>query len=74
MQLPPLDFTDVSMLAAIATIILLITAELASSRYGSINLTVNIKKLENLAFTTGLVFLAALTIKIFGIVVGNQVL
>lgn len=70
MQLPPLDFTDVSVLFAIGAIVLLLTAELASSQYGLTNLTVNKKKLKNAAFATGVLFLATIAIKIVGIIVG----
>jgi hypothetical protein len=51
MQLPPLTFSDLSLLLVVGAIILLITAELASPHYGLTNLTINKKKLRNAALT-----------------------
>jgi hypothetical protein len=66
MQLPPLTFSDLSLLLAVGAIILLITAELASPYYGLTNLTINKKKLQNAALTMGLLFLLPVAIRIIG--------
>lgn len=68
MLLPPLTFSDADLLFALGAIILLITAELASSYYGLTNLTINKKKLRNAAFVTGAIFLVTVAFRIFGIV------
>ena len=56
------------MLLAIGAIVLLITAELTSPKYGLTNLTVNKKKLKNAALTVGMLFLATVVVKILEIV------
>jgi hypothetical protein len=71
MQLPPLTFTDLSLLLAVGAIILLITAELESPYYGLTNLTINKKKLRNAALTIGLLFLLTVAIKIINIIAGS---
>lgn len=68
MQLPPLTFTDVSLLFALGAIILFITAELTSPYYGITNLTVNKKKLRRVALTSMVLFLITVAIRIIGIV------
>ena len=70
MQLPPLTFSDLSLLLAVGAIVLLITAELSSSSYGLTNLTINKKKLRNAAFVTGALFLITVGIRIIGIIIG----
>lgn len=57
MQLPPLLFSDLTLLFAVASIILLITTELSSSYYGQLNLIVNRKKLKICAYISSGVFL-----------------
>ena len=68
MQLPPLTFTDTSLLLMIGAIMLLITAELASPHYGHTNLTINKKKLENAAIASGTLFLITVAIRIINII------
>lgn len=68
MQLPPLTFSDTSLLLTIGAIILLITAELASPYHGQTNLTINKKKLKNAAFATGILFLVTVAIKAITII------
>ena len=68
MQLPPLTFSDLSLLLAVGAISLLISAILASSQYGLTNLTINKKKLKNAALTTGLLFLITIVIRIISII------
>jgi hypothetical protein len=68
MQLPPLTFSDLSLLLAVGAIILLITSELASSSYGLTNLTINKKKLRTAALTIGTLFLITVAIRIIGMI------
>jgi hypothetical protein len=68
MQLPLLTFSDLSLLLAVNAIILLITSELASPKYGLTNLAINEKKLRNAALTVSLLFLLTLAIIIFNII------
>jgi hypothetical protein len=68
MQLPPLTFSDLSLLLAVGAIILLITAELASPSYGLTNLMINKKKLRMAALTIGILFLITVGIKIIGMI------
>ena len=70
MQLPPLTFTDASLLLAIGSIILLITAEFSSPDYGLTNLTINRRKLKNAAIATGTLFLVTVSIQLIGIIIG----
>ena len=67
-QIPPLTFSDLSLLLAVGAIILLITAELASPYYGLTNLTINKKKLRTAALTTGILFLITVAIRIIGMI------
>jgi hypothetical protein len=69
MQLPPLAFSDMSLLLAIGAIILLITAELASSYNGQTNLTINRKKLKNAALATGIIFLLTVAIRVINLII-----
>jgi hypothetical protein len=50
----------------VGAIILLIAAELASPHYGLTNLTVNKKKLRNMALALSILFLIIVAIKIIG--------
>jgi hypothetical protein len=68
MQLPPLTFTDISLLFTVGAIMLLITAELASPYYGHTNLTINKKKLRNAAYASGVVFLITVAITVINII------
>jgi hypothetical protein len=69
MQLPPLTFSDMSLLLTVGAIILLVTTELASSHYGQTSLAVNKKKLKNAALATGIIFLVIVAIRIIGIII-----
>jgi hypothetical protein len=64
MQLPPLIFSDLSLLLAVSTITLLITTELSSAYYGRTNFSLDRNKLKNAAYATGMLFVitAAITI------------
>ncbi|MCW4024984.1 MAG: hypothetical protein NWF01_08120 [Candidatus Bathyarchaeota archaeon] len=67
MQLPPLVFTDVSLLFAVCSIILLITAELSSSYYGQTKLDCNREKLKNSAYAAGVIFLITAVMRMVGV-------
>jgi hypothetical protein len=71
MQFPPLTFSDLSLLLVVGTIILLITVELTSPHYGLTNLTINKKKLRNVALTTCLLFLITVAIKIISVIASS---
>ena len=64
----PLNFWDISLLLAIAAIILLITSEMLSPYHGKINIRINRKKLKNAAFAVSILFLATVAIRIISIV------
>jgi hypothetical protein len=63
----PLTFWDVSLLITITVIILLITSELLSPRYGKINIRINKKRLRKATLTFAIVFLALVAIRIASI-------
>ena len=71
MQIPPLTFSDLSLLLVLGAVILLITAELESPYYGLTNLTINKKKLKNVALTMGLLFIVTVGIRIINIITGS---
>jgi hypothetical protein len=71
MQLPPLSFLDLSLLLALGGTILLIIAELASPRYGLTNLTINKKKLRNVALVASLLFIVTFATRIINIITGS---
>ena len=58
---PPITVSNVSLLLAVGAIILLITTEMISPYYG-LNLTVNRKRMQNAAFTVGVLFLVSVII------------
>jgi hypothetical protein len=68
MQLPLLNFLDVSLLLAVGAIILLITLELTSPYQGITRLTVNRKRLRNVAVAVAVLFLITVSIRVVGIV------
>jgi hypothetical protein len=68
MQLPPLTFTDISLLFMVGAIVLLITAELASPYYGQTKLIINRQKLKNAAYATGAIFLITAVINVIIII------
>jgi hypothetical protein len=70
MQLPPLTLSGISLLLAIDTIILLFTAEMLSQHYGQTNLTLNKKKLKNVALIAGMIFLVTVTAEILVTIAG----
>jgi hypothetical protein len=67
--LPPFTFWSISLWLAVAAIILLITAQLASSYDGPATLLVNVRRLRYAALVMGLLFLATVAIRIYEIIV-----
>jgi hypothetical protein len=67
--LPPFTFWSISLWIAAAAIILLITAQLASSYDGPATLLVNVRRLRYAALVMGLLFLATVAIRIYEIIV-----
>jgi hypothetical protein len=64
----PLDFWNVSLWLAVTAITLLITAQLASAYDGKASILVDQKKLRTTALVIGILFLATVAIRIYGIV------
>ena len=64
----PLGFWDISLWLAVASIILLITSEMLSQRYGKINIQINKKRLRNAALTVSTLFLITVTTRIINII------
>ena len=69
MQLPPFTLWTISLLLGVISIILLTTAQLASSYDGPATLLVNVKRLKYTALTMGLLFLATVAFRLYEIVV-----
>lgn len=63
----PLSLWDISLLLAVTAIILLVTSEFLSPYYGRVSLRINRKRLRNAAFTTSILFLATVVIRIASI-------
>jgi hypothetical protein len=70
MQLPPIPVNELTLVFVLSAIILLITAELASPRYGSNYLVINRKRLHNVSLLVGTVFLTVVTTRIVGVFLG----
>jgi hypothetical protein len=64
----PLNLWDISLLLAIAAIVLLVTSELLSPYYGKTSLRINKKRLKNAALTTSTLFLLTVAIRIATII------
>lgn len=64
----PLGIWDISLLFASTAIILLLTSELLSLRYGKINVKINRKRLRNTALTFSTLFLATVVLRIATII------
>jgi len=63
----PLGFWDISLWLAITAVILLVTSEMLSPRYGKINIHINRKRLRNAASAVSILFLVTVSIRIVGI-------
>ena len=64
----PLDFYNVSLWFAVAGLILLITAQLASSYEGNITTLIDQRKLKNVVVVMGVLFFITVAMRICGIV------
>jgi hypothetical protein len=67
-QLPPFSFLTVSLWLAMTAIILLITAQLASSYDGPATLLINAERLKYAALIMSLLFLASVAVDIYEII------
>ena len=63
----PLYLSDISLLLAVESIVLLITSELISPYYGAVNLKISKKKLRNAAIAMSALFLVTVATRIAGI-------
>lgn len=66
----PLGFWDVSLLLAIAAIIMLVTSELLSPYHGRISILINKKRLKNTAFVLSFLFLMTVAVRVIAIIIG----
>jgi len=64
----PLDFWNLSLWLAVTGIILLITVQLASAYSGKATILIDQKKLRTTALVMGMLLLATVAIRIYGIV------
>lgn len=67
----PLDFWNLSLWLAVTAIILLITAQLVSAYQGPATLRIDKKRLKNAALVMGILFLATVAIRIYGIITAS---
>jgi hypothetical protein len=67
----PLDFWNISLWLAVSGIILLITAQLVSAYDGKATLLIDQRKLKTAAVIMGILFLATVAIRIYGIITSN---
>ncbi len=69
--MPPITFSDLSLLLAVGAIILFITSELASPYYGPTNLVINKKKLKKATLAISLLFLVTVVIRVIAIIMNS---
>ena len=69
MQLPPLTFTDVTLLLAVGAVILIITVELCSPYNGLTNLVLNKRKLRSVALALSFIFFITIAIRTLAIII-----
>jgi hypothetical protein len=67
----PFDFWNISLWLAVSGIILLITAQLVSAYDGKATLLIDQRKLKTAAVIMGILFLATVAIRIYGIITSN---
>ena len=60
----PLSLTDISLILAVITIILLVSSDFLSSRYGKVEVSINKRKLKNAAIVATCLFLISLVLRI----------
>jgi uncharacterized protein involved in exopolysaccharide biosynthesis len=63
-----LDFWNLSLFLAVTAIILLITAQLVLAYDGQASLRIDKRRLKNAALIMGILFLATVAIRIYGII------
>jgi hypothetical protein len=68
LQIPQLAYGDLTFFIAVASIVLLITTEFVSLHYGSLNLTINKKKIKNLSFVLTILFFIAFALTVLNII------
>lgn len=68
MLLLPLLFDDVTLLVAVGSIVVLITAELSSPYYGQTTLTINRQKIRNTGYLLAAVFVIFMVIRLLTII------
>lgn len=64
----PLSFEDISLFIAVTSIILLMTSEFLSPRFGKINVLIDKKKLRNVAIAVTILFLITLVIRVVAMI------
>jgi len=64
----PLSIRDISLWLAVTSLILLVTSELTSPRYGSASFLINKKALKNVAIIIAILFLITVLIGIHEII------
>jgi hypothetical protein len=69
MQLPPVNFSDISLLLAVSTIVILITIEISSTYYGRTNLILERQKLQTVGICIFAAFLVAVAIQVINIII-----
>jgi hypothetical protein len=65
----PLTPSDLSLLLAVTSLILLVTSELLSPYRGKVNLNINKKKLRNTAFVFSILFLGTVILRVASIII-----
>ncbi len=63
-----LDLWSISLLLAVLSIALLFTSEMLSSRYSTVNIPINRRKLRKIAIITAILFLITVTLKAVSII------
>jgi hypothetical protein len=71
MQLPQLTFENISLLLALAAIVLLITLELLSSRYKQVNIILDRRRLRIISMVTAVLFLVTFLIVVVNLILGS---
>jgi hypothetical protein len=64
----PLGLWDISLWLAITAVILLITSEMLSPRYGKINIRIDRKRLRTAALAVSILFLTTVAIRVIDII------
>lgn len=67
----PLSFLDLNLWLAITAIILLVTSELISPRYGKVNILINKKRFRNVALIMAVLFVATVFVRIYWLVISS---